>query len=327
MLTHKDVQDTTIPDNFQQFFHQMGGPTVFHLQGKDPSKTRVVVTLLHGNEPSGLKAFHRYLISDITPQTQCKLVVASVVSARTEPMFTHRMLTGQRDLNRCFNGPANDAQGKLARALKHQLANWQPEAILDIHNTSGSGPAFCVSVESTPQTIALASHFSHRIVVTDIRLGSLMEQAFNCPILTVEAGGAQDEEADENAFEGLCSFLGSKKVFTPRREVETLCHPRRLELKPGVNIAFAEQAVKNVHITMRQDIEKHNFGLTLPDQTLGWVGGMGLDNFQLDINSEKVSDYFRLEEGQLKAVTPLKLFMVTTRADIAKSDCLFYLVR
>ena len=315
-----------VDSSFHRFLRKLGGPTVFHIKGRDNSRTRVVLTLLHGNEPSGLKALHGLLKAGFVPETDCKFVVASVVAARTEPTFCHRMLPGQRDLNRCFAGPFNDPQGKLAEAIIEQLHQWQPESIIDVHNTSGSGPAFSVSVCMSSQAIALASHFTHRIIHTDIRLGSIMEQDFGCPIVTIEAGGAEDQEADENAMLGLRSYLTQKNVFVPQRQMELLDHPRRLEIKSEVTIDYAESLSQGSNVTIRQDVEKHNFGITLPEQQLGWLDTGGLEHFVLDNPAFSVADYFECKEGQLYVKQPTKLFMVTTRTDIAKSDCLFYFV-
>ncbi len=47
----------------------------------------------------------------------------------------------------------------------------------------------------------------------------------------------------------------------------------------------------------------------------------------MDIHGkEKLFDYFVLEEGELYPTRRLKLFMVTTNPEIARKDCLFYLV-
>lgn len=326
-LTHiYNPGENDIGKNAFEFLNQLGGPSVVHIDGQDNSKCRVLVTLLHGNEPSGLKALHKLIRHEVKPATSLKVIIASVVAARTEPVFTHRMLPGQRDLNRCFSDSVFDLQGQLAKAISEQIRQFSPEAIIDLHNTSGSGPAFCVSIDEHDSYIALASHFTRRVIHTDIRLGSLMEQDFGCPIITVEAGGAQDLEADQNAFCGLYSFVMAKDVFELQEDMEVLRHPRRLEIKPESSIAFANSPETGVDVTICQDVEKLNFGVTQPSQILGWVNHKGLEYFQLDNQFQRIEDFFRLESGKLLTNQPLKLFMVTTRADIAKSDCLFYFV-
>lgn len=312
--------------NAFDFLCQLGGPSVIHINGADNSRCRVITTLLHGNEPSGLKAVHNFIQQGIIPATAVKIIIASVIAARTEPVFSHRMLPGQRDLNRCFTDSVFDLQGQLAQAISEQINDFSPEAVIDLHNTSGSGPAFCVSTKEKTEHIALTSHFTRKLIHTDIRLGSIMEQDFGCPIVTVEAGGAQDIEADNNAFCGIQSFLTCKNVFEPRAEIEVLRRPRRLEIKATSTLTFANEINDDFDITICQDIEKLNFGLTQSSQQIGWLKQDMLNHLQLDIDTQPLAKFFRIEDGALLTNQPLKLFMVTTRADIAKSDCLFYFV-
>lgn len=299
---------------------------MLELQGLDNTRTRVVVTLLHANEPSGLKALHRLLCDPQPLATRTVFILASVTAACTTPVFSHRMLPGQRDLNRCFNGPFDDMQGQLAFAVKTTVASYQPEAVIDLHNTSGSGPAFSVALQSDEKHLGLASHFCHKLIHTDIRLGSLMEQAFDCPVITIEAGGAQDPEADERAYLGLLSFLQAENPFARKRKVHLLYHPRRLELCDRASIGYASAWNASHDLTLNQNLETLNFGVTEAGQRLGWMQTPLEDVLKLDDDMQEVSDYFACTDGQLITKKPLQLFMVTTNARIAKSDCLFYFV-
>ena len=94
-----------VANSHHTFLAQLPGPTVIHVDGEDRARTRVIVTLLHANEPSGLKAIHQLLRQGIKPVVNLKLFIVSVGAAKTPPLFTHRMLPGKRDLNRCFRAP------------------------------------------------------------------------------------------------------------------------------------------------------------------------------------------------------------------------------
>jgi hypothetical protein len=52
---------SVIGDSVASFLQNIAGPTALFLSGKDASRTRVVCTLLHGNEPSGVHAIYNYL--------------------------------------------------------------------------------------------------------------------------------------------------------------------------------------------------------------------------------------------------------------------------
>jgi len=323
-----------IGETLYQFLNALSGPTVIHVKGADSTRCRVVVTLLHGNEPSGLKAIHKLILSEFKPVVDTKFIIASVVAARTEPVFQYRMLPNQHDLNRCFNSDEKDLQSIMAGAIKEEIRGYECEAVIDLHNTSGSGPAFCVSVHNSAQHLALASHFTHRMVFTDLRLGSIMEQDFHGPIITVEAGGAQDEEANITALQGIKSYLLADDVFKQLQHVEQLQNPRRLELKPKHTIQYATGPISGISVTMRQDIERLNFIKVPAHQHLGWLPLNNLDALELDNPNFKVEDYFTSRQSdtnsnafEFVSKCPLTLFMVTTRADIASTDCLFYFTK
>lgn len=321
-----ELNEQLLSLSFEAFLGRLGGPSVLHINGLQRNRCRVVVTLLHGNEPSGLRAIYQLLKAGVQPVTDIKVIVGSVSAARTEPMFSHRMLPGHRDLNRCFNGPEHDLQGQLAKAIIEQINQFSPEAVVDVHNTSGSGPSFCVSICDDDKHLSLASFFSGRCIHTDIRLGSLMEQNFGCPIVTVEAGGAEDPVADNNAYNGLKTLFINDNLFFNDCNIELLNRPRRLELLADTKLKFAEQAECDAHVTIRQDIERYNFGITLPSDVLGWTNDDTLQCFKLDKAEIPISEFFEVNEGKIQTTQPLKFFMVTTKVEIAKTDCLLYFV-
>src|SRR5690606_38601466 len=51
-----------------EWLNRLERPTVVRVAGRDPSRTRAMATLLHGNEPSGLFAIHRWLLEQHTPE-------------------------------------------------------------------------------------------------------------------------------------------------------------------------------------------------------------------------------------------------------------------
>lgn len=316
-----------IPDSSVSFLQMLGGPAIIFMPGRTRRK-RAITTLLHGNEPSGFQALHRLLKEGFKPYADTTFIVVSVDAALHEPLYTHRALPDHRDINRCFKPPYTDAPGMLAKQVLDYLVDLAPEAIVDVHNTSGSGPAFSVSTRLGTQYTALASHFTRWFIHTDIELGSLMEVPFCCPIVTIESGGAMDELATLNAYNGLRSYLTAEDVFAPRQDIELLEQPKRLEIHRHATLAYAERPVFGANVTIRQDIEQRNFGITRPGEVLGWLDHARLEHFRLagQQPQEYLSDYFCADNSELTVTRPLKFFMVTTRSDIAKSDCLLYFV-
>lgn len=331
----ENPQPDTLPANLEEFISNAGKPICIFQSGSDPSRTRAVVTLLHGNEPSGSRAFYRWLQSGETPRVNLVTVIASVEAALFEPIYSNRVYPGKRDLNRCFGDKAvTDDRSAMARAIITLLQHYEPEAVIDIHNTSGTGPAFGVSITRDKDHEALTSLFTDRLITTDLRLGALMEiSEYVCPTVTIECGGREDDSADRIAFEGLQRFLAADSVFTlPEADwgLELLNNPVRVELQADAFLTYAEQLSEEVDLTLRPDVEHFNFGVIEPDTPLGWIKEGALASVLRATNSvdhDVLDELLYLDGSQLKVKQPLKLFMITSNPDIAKMDCLFYAVK
>ncbi|WP_179957431.1 succinylglutamate desuccinylase/aspartoacylase domain-containing protein [Exilibacterium tricleocarpae] len=312
------------------WLRQLGRPSWIDIPGIDSSRRRVLTTLLHGNEPSGVLAIHRWLQGLDTPAVNISLLIASVTTALQEPVFSRRMAAGQRDLNRCFKAPFNDQQGHLAQQIMERIISLQPECVIDIHNTSGSGPSFAVATADGFAQRNLAGFFCRRLIVTDLRLGSLMEIDAGCPAVTIECGGARDEESQATALAGIENITTADVLFpaAPRHELEVLHHPVRVILKPAVTVTYSASPSEDSDVTLWPDIERCNYGITPVDRCLGWVGPGGLRQLAAPDTAgiDRVSHLLREDNGWLYPARNLRLFMATTNAKIARDDCLFYAV-
>jgi hypothetical protein len=328
----RDPDVDSVGNNVEAFLRLLDGPACIFLSGEDGSRTRALVTLLHGNEPSGAMALHRWLRSGQRPAINVVCVVASVMAALEPPLFSHRMLPRARDLNRCFRPPFDDAQGALAEEILEILRLHNPEAVVDLHNTSGSGPSFGVCTHMDRQHDALVSLFTQRLIISNLGLGALMEISDDrVPTVTVEVGGRLDEQAHELAYEGMCRYFLAATVLDQGDTdwgLELLRDPIRLELNDNVTLTYADQPNPSYDITLKTDIEHHNFGTVPGDTLLGWASGAERSLFSaLDAGGRcAVTRLVRIANGELYPAQPLKLFMITNNAAIAHSDCLFYAV-
>ncbi|MBB3190642.1 succinylglutamate desuccinylase/aspartoacylase domain-containing protein [Halomonas cerina] len=314
----------------------LDGPTWIELSGIDDQRCRVITTLLHGNEPSGLLALHRWLAERPRPQTRLAVLVANVEAALASPVLTRRIAPAGRDLNRCFRPPWADASGVLAQAIARDIVARCPECVIDVHNTSGDGPAFAVATHRDPHVEALASHFCDRLIVTDFRLGSLMELPFThpfppgCPVFTLECGGAMQPASVEVAIEAYRQLAEWQDVTGLEADpaLEVLVHPLRVELAPGASLDYARTPQPGMDVTLWSRIDACNQGVTMPNVCLGWLGRRGLTTLQArDARGEdRIRQLLCERGGGLYPRHPLRLFMATTHVEIARSDCLFYAV-
>src|SRR5690606_1394365 len=235
---------------------------------------------------------------------------------------------GQRDLNRCFRAPWHDAPGRLAQAILAELVALGPEAVVDLHNTSGRSPAFAVAVLDDQRHRTLARMFCDHMIVTDLRLGALMECAETLfPTLTMECGGADDANAHALAGDVLRRFGGRKELFAAQPATDTLRvfrNPVRVELTPGASLSF--DAGSGADVTLSHDIQARNFHVSQPGDVLAWLR----DTREIRLSARDhrrrrvLHDLCTIRHDALTPRVPLRLFMATGRADIAASDCLFY---
>ncbi|MDN3651583.1 succinylglutamate desuccinylase/aspartoacylase family protein [Thalassotalea ponticola] len=330
----KDPGFDSLKSDYEQFLLSLYAPTVIDISGRDQSRTRVVTTLIHGNEPSGLIAMHRYLTqlhADQRPITNLRFIICSIEAASASPRFSHRYLPDGLDLNRCFGYHKQPAGYYLrARQIEHIIEQARPEVVVDLHNTSGYSPAFAVSVMKNEMALSLAAVFCRALVLSHIRLGALMEQDFGCEAITIECGGNTDSQAHEVAYLGLVKLatLDDLSAQHINQTVTTYLNPLRLQLADRTALHFAKQDFGLAGVTLCDNIEQYNFGQIYPEQMLGWVDTHGLNNLQLlDASGVNVvNDYFQLRGNQLVPKQAIHVFMATKNSQIAKSDCLFYLV-
>ncbi len=327
----------TIPPHWlegtlEQFLEALGQPTILQLSGADTSRRRTLCTLLHGNEPSGVQAVFQYLQQGAQAAVNIDIIIASVHTALTEPRFSYRMLPGKRDLNRCFHPPFDTDEGQLARQILDYIQESRPECLIDLHNTSGSGPAFAVSVHNDVNHLALTSLWTNDMIVTDLRLGALMELSErDVPTVTIECGGANDRPSLMIATEGLQRFFRNEHVLAqPEEDYAVTCYrnPVRLELRPGFRVAYTDDIYGDADISLRCDVDRLNYGSLPPDEPIARLGPEGLNALQANnhLGESVLEQYFCCRDQKLYAKHTLKLFMVTTNKDIAERDCLLYFI-
>jgi hypothetical protein len=339
------LQDPSWQDlhaDYEQFLLSMTGPTVIDITGTDTGKCRVITTLLQGNEPSGLIAIHRWLTSreiQQLPKTNLRFIICSVEAACVKPLLSKRYIESSKDINRCFgsiesdDAPLETHSGCYQRAqlIEQAIKDVNPEVIIDLHNAPSPGPTFAISSIITTETLPLASLFCQTLILSNLQLGSLMEQDFSCPFITIECGGRFDEQAHEVAYAGICHLEKCEDISYIQQEknVEVIYRPLRLQVKKGVNLSYAEYDEGYSGITLKKNIEYFNFGGANQDEMIGWIDGNGIENLELldKQGCNIISDYFYTRENQLVCKQNLRIFKATSDKQTALNDCLFYVVK
>ena len=314
----------------EQWLFSLSRPVAIEIPGKDTSRCRVVSVLIHGNEPSGFFAVYEFIKKEVQPVTNLSIVISSIRAAKVPPVFSHRVVPGEFDLNRRFGVlDCHNRVTELARHITEYIRSLCPEVIIDLHNTSGNGPAFSVSISDHPVIRQVATLFSEQMIVTQLNVGSLMEQNFNCPVVTVECGGAEDPVAHRCALDGLLKFSQlSLRTEQSELPMKVYMHPVRVKAVEGVSLTYERQENSDFDLTLLFDIEKFNNNVLPIGASIGWVGRELADCLTAidDFGYQVVHNFFAVKDNQIIAKQALQIFMATARRDIALSDCLFYVV-
>ncbi len=332
LFTWEAPAASEIGETVEDFLRRLGGSAWLIFPGRDRTRTRAVSTLLHGNEPSGVRAVFEWIRSGRQPAVNLVCFIGAVNAALAPPGFFYRVLPGHRDLNRCFREPFEGPEGSVAAEVLRRLRAARPEVLLDIHNTSGLSPSYAVSTRYSPAHKAITTLFSRHLILTDLRLGTLLEATEDeFPTVTVECGGVHDPQSTTLAVQGLFRYAAADSVLDlgdTDSGVTLLKHPIRVELGDGARVAYAAEPVPGADLTFRPDVDLHNFGVVPSGQVLGWVGPRGLSSLHARDaqGNNRIGDVFTERDGTLVVTQPTRFFMITTNPMIARSDCLFYAI-
>lgn len=302
----------------------LGDCSVIDIDGDAQGPVRVVSTLIHGNEPSGIIALHRWLSQGNKARFPMRFIIASVTAALTAETFTHRYLPHLKDLNRCFSEQGNSHVHHMARRIKELIREVRPSHVIDMHNTSGSGPAFAVSITDNVANQALIGQFCQQMILTGLRMGSLMEEEFGCPVVTIECGGCNDPAAHEVAYQGIQNLASN--VITTELPLTIMRHPMRIEVRSGARLVYDDCPQPQSDLCILTTIEQYNSQITPAGTHIGWASSTRELLIRDEAGSELPHQLFSVDNHRITTCCALQLFMATTQEEIALNDCLFYAI-
>lgn len=104
------------------------------IKGKDPGKTILVITGIHGDEAAGIMAGEK--LKEIRSLESGTLLIISPANAPGAREHV-RNVEQYRDLNRSFPGDKNrDLTDQLAAAIFQTVKDYAPDIVLDLHEAS-----------------------------------------------------------------------------------------------------------------------------------------------------------------------------------------------
>ncbi|MEY3019304.1 MAG: hypothetical protein RLZZ272_288 [Actinomycetota bacterium] len=311
---------------------RLGRTTLLRLPGTGQARPRAVVTLQHGDEPSGLQALLRVLRRRHRFPFDLHVVIGNVEAALEPPGFAHRFLPRQRDMNRLWTMEvADDAQAAAVIAAREHLRRLAPSSIVDLHNTSGANPFHAIVTRTDVASLDLALRFTTTVVHWEQRVGALME-AFDdgTPAIAIECGLAGRPGSLAFALDGIRRWLaGPDPSSTAELPDHDLLGPmRRVLIDPAVRLRFGGAPDAEVEVTVPIDADRRNGIPTPAGWTLAEVAeGRPMPFRVVEPDGRDVTDTVLALEGRHVVVvvdsTPL---MMTRTVDAARKDCLTYLL-
>ncbi len=303
------------------------GPTLLHLEGRDPHPLFVSV-LLHGNEITGLLAIQRLLKKYQRHALPRSLSVffGNIDAARAGL----RRLGGQPDYNRIWPGTDHPPcpETRLMQQVWSIMRDKGVRMSIDIHNNTGRNPLYGCINRLDPRFLNLAALFG-RLVVYFLRPRGVQSMAFArlCPAVTLECGKPGVSQGVDRAsdFIDTCLHLEAIPDRLPGKGGIDLFHTvAQIKIREGCSFSFSESTAD---LLFRGDLDHLNFTELPPGISLGEVHTDALPLIALDDEGRDVTDrYFEVREGKLWLKQKVMPSMLTLDERIIRQDCLCYLM-
>lgn len=321
----------------EEVLARLGGPTLLRVPGTEQAaRARVVACLLHGNEDSGFRAVAQLLRSGARYPFDLWVFVGNVEAALADGPFGHRYVDGQEDFNRVWGKqPETTRERRMAAAALAELDAADPEAVLDLHNTTGDNPPHAIVPASADQgsagAVCLAAACTDLVLRWRLSAHTLMEaMAPRCPAIAVECGIANRPEHAAVAAKVLERFLCLDPVpgdAEPHLLVEM---HERIAVRAGVRFKFGGALDDDVDFVLMRDLDRANFGMLFAATVIGRVRpGDELPLRAVDMRGrDTTEDLFAIDgEGHVRLTRDVTPVMMTRSVVQTLRDCLFYVAR
>jgi hypothetical protein len=309
----------------------LGRPTLARIAGTGDGAPRAVVTLQHGDEPTGLQAVLRALRRRPRLPYDLWVAIGNVRAALEPPGYAHRFLSGQRDMNRLWVDDDGSELGLAVQGIRAHLLDQPLASVVDLHNTSGANPFHAIVAEPTVAAVNLATLFTTTVVRWDQRVGAMMEALHpHAPSIAVECGLAGRPGSLAFALDGVRRWLAAPDPASDRVAIDhdLLVTMRRVLVRPDVRFRFGGEVDAEVDLAIDIDADQRNGVPT----AAGWVLGRVRPDLTaplvvLDPGGSDVTDQVvTVRDGQVVVTIDTVPLMMTRTVDAARKDCLTYLL-
>ncbi|MFQ5620524.1 MAG: succinylglutamate desuccinylase/aspartoacylase family protein [Candidatus Nanoarchaeia archaeon] len=323
-----DIPELVITKKSKEVLDFLKKPTLFHVDNKK-EKTIFISGSLHGNEPTGFlvikKLLRKYKNGEIDLPFNLLCFVGNIEALAKEPMFSHRFLEGQKDLNRVWEP---DTTHPVAREVLDYIENMNIIGGVDIHNNSGNNPVYGVIVDAKEETMKFVDHLVKYQIYYDSYLPTLVHEMSRrgIPFVTVECGHRKDKSSNEHgmgaALKTIEFFSGKKAPISNERFLYE--NVRRVLVDPEISVTAHDE---RADLTIRPDIEEFNFQ-HIPQGTPLAKTSVSHMPIYVDLEGKDVTEeWFVLRHGEILFKQDCWILMATSDEVVMKQDVIFYIAQ
>ncbi len=320
-----------IPEGFldikpREITKLISSPTLLHLKG-EKDKPFFISILLHGNEYSGL-----IILQEILKKYCDKALPRSLIIFVANPKACEkgvRHLKDQPDFNRIWKG-GSSYEDTLIKPVLEYAKNQNIQGAIDIHNNTGRNPIYACINEKKEECVKLAQTFSKSIVYFT-QPDSVLSIALSriCPATVIECGLPGQTQGIISGINCIESILDKEEKWK-KDKIKTfpVYHTfATLYIDPNTVISFHQQPfLKENHLCFISQFDELNFQQLKAGTFLGKIN----DTTQLkliDRNGSNIfNQFFSVTENNLTVKNSFIPGMLTKNTQIAKSDCLGYIM-
>lgn len=316
----------------REVLRALGTTTWLRLPGTGDEPARAVVTLLHGDESTGLEALLHVLRRRSSFPFDLHVVLGNVEAALHGGGFAHRFLDGQEDGNRVWERPlaaGASPQRQAADAVLDELLAARLAGLVDLHNTTGANPFHAIVADDHPASLELATRFSTTLLRWCFGVGTLLETvAPHVPAAAVECGLPGRHASTAFAVDGLRRFLGPPPGSLVVADHDLIGDLRRVVVRPDVRLRFGGAPDDEVDLTLVPDGDSANLRVVPAGHVLGHVRPGAPQPLQvLTPDGSDVTDQLLAvaPDGAIVTCEPAIPVMVVRTVEAVRKDCLCYL--
>ena len=308
----------------------IASPTLIHLKGEKDQPFFISI-LLHGNEFSGLIILQE-ILKKYYHQTLPKSLIIFVANPKAcEQGLRH--LKEQPDFNRIWKG-GNPYENSLTKPVLQYVREQNIQGAIDIHNNTGKNPVYACINRKKEEFVKLAQSFSENIVYFT-KPDSVLSVALShiCPAIVMECGLPGDAQGILSGVKCIESILDKEETWKKNKIEKSMIYRTcaTLYISADTFVSFYSQPfikdkVKGSHLCLVDKLDEFNFKQLEAGTVLGKIN----NSKQMKLIDEKglnvFDHFFSIVENNLTVKSPFIPCMLTKNAQIAKSDCLGYIM-